>query len=144
MNKSQLAKKLGVSRTYITLLTQGKRQPSQQIANKLSQLGVGNLGQLGGNNSQVSNNNSQLKVDASYPISVDHNGLQTRWGALSVSGGFDTHPLQPCQDQDPQTTADTLVMQFIKILYKNEHQVDNVISFGINLVWLCPILLYQL
>ena len=63
MNKSQLAKKLGVSRTYITLLAQGKRQPSQQIVNKLSQLGVSNLGQLSNNNSQLSSNSCQLPVD---------------------------------------------------------------------------------
>jgi DNA-binding XRE family transcriptional regulator len=38
MNKAELARQLGVSRTYITLLVQGKRKPSQQIANKLGQL----------------------------------------------------------------------------------------------------------
>jgi len=38
LSKAQVAKQLGVSRTYITLLIQGKRQPSQQLANKMRQL----------------------------------------------------------------------------------------------------------
>ena len=38
MSKAELARKLGVSRTYVTLLTQGKRRPSQQLANKLKEL----------------------------------------------------------------------------------------------------------
>ena len=38
ISKAELARQLGVSRTYITLLTQGKRQPSQQLANKIRQL----------------------------------------------------------------------------------------------------------
>jgi hypothetical protein len=114
MNKSQLAKKLGVSRTYITLLTQGKRQASPALANKLSQLGVGNLGQLSGKLSQLNGNLGQQEVDASYAVSVDHSGLQTRWGALSVSGEFDTHPLPRGDGQCPQTSTDTLVMEFLK------------------------------
>jgi transcriptional regulator with XRE-family HTH domain len=38
MNKAELAHKLGVSRTYVTLLTQGKRQPGPAIVDKLTQL----------------------------------------------------------------------------------------------------------
>ncbi len=38
ITKAELARRLGVSRTYVTLLTQGKRQPSQQLANKIKQL----------------------------------------------------------------------------------------------------------
>ena len=38
MNKADLARQLGVSRTYITLLFNGKRKPSQQLVNKISQL----------------------------------------------------------------------------------------------------------
>ena len=38
ISKAELARQLGVSRTYVTLLTQGKRQPSQQLANKIKQL----------------------------------------------------------------------------------------------------------
>ena len=38
MSKAELARKLGVSRTYVTLLTQGKRRPSQQLVNKLKEL----------------------------------------------------------------------------------------------------------
>ena len=38
ISKAELARRLGVSRTYITLLTQGKRKPSQHLANKLKDL----------------------------------------------------------------------------------------------------------
>ena len=38
ISKAELARQLGVSRTYITLLAQGKRAPSQQLANKLKEL----------------------------------------------------------------------------------------------------------
>ncbi len=38
ISKAELARQLGVSRTYVTLLIQGKRQPSQQLANKIKQL----------------------------------------------------------------------------------------------------------
>ena len=38
ISKAELARQLGVSRTYVTLLVQGKRQPSQQLANKIKQL----------------------------------------------------------------------------------------------------------
>ncbi len=38
ISRAELARQLGVSRTYITLLIRGKRTPSQLIANKLKQL----------------------------------------------------------------------------------------------------------
>jgi transcriptional regulator with XRE-family HTH domain len=38
MSKAEIARQLGVSRTYVTLLTQGKRKPSKRIADKLAQL----------------------------------------------------------------------------------------------------------
>ena len=38
ISKAELARTLGVSRTYVTLLTQGKRKPSKRIVNKLAQL----------------------------------------------------------------------------------------------------------
>ena len=38
LTKAELARQLGVSRTYITLLSQGKRKPSQQLANKLGDI----------------------------------------------------------------------------------------------------------
>ena len=38
MSRAELARQLGVSRTYITLLAQGKRKPSQKIADKLTKL----------------------------------------------------------------------------------------------------------
>ena len=37
-SKAELARQLGVSRTYVTLLTQGKRKPSKALANKLAKL----------------------------------------------------------------------------------------------------------
>ena len=40
MSKADLARKLGVSRTYITLLTQGKRKPSKEIVDKLARLSL--------------------------------------------------------------------------------------------------------
>jgi transcriptional regulator with XRE-family HTH domain len=83
MNKSQLAKALGVSRTYITLLSQGKRHPGPDIVNKLRQLKVDKLGQLRFDVSEL----TRVDTVHSFPK------LQTRWGALSVSGGFDSHPL---------------------------------------------------
>ncbi len=38
MSKAELARELGVSRTYVTLLTQGKRNPSKRIVDRLAQL----------------------------------------------------------------------------------------------------------
>ena len=38
MSKAELARQLGVSRTYITLLAQGKRKPSKKIVDKLDAL----------------------------------------------------------------------------------------------------------
>ena len=40
MSKAQLARLLNVSRTYVTLLSQAKRKPSQELVDKLSQLAV--------------------------------------------------------------------------------------------------------
>ncbi len=38
LSRAELARRLGVSRTYITLLAQGKRQPSRQLVDQLRQL----------------------------------------------------------------------------------------------------------
>jgi len=38
ITRAELARQLGVSRTYITLLSQGKRKPSQHLANKLGDI----------------------------------------------------------------------------------------------------------
>ena len=38
ISKAELARELGVSRTYVTLLTQGKRNPSKRIVDRLAQL----------------------------------------------------------------------------------------------------------
>ena len=40
MTKAKLARTLGVSRTYITLLTQGKKKPSKAMADRLAKLGL--------------------------------------------------------------------------------------------------------
>jgi transcriptional regulator with XRE-family HTH domain len=40
LSKAQLARQLGVSRTFITLLAQGKRQPGQLLVGKIRQLGL--------------------------------------------------------------------------------------------------------
>ena len=40
LTKAGLAKELGVSRAYISMLTSGKRKPSKKIINKLDTLGV--------------------------------------------------------------------------------------------------------
>jgi transcriptional regulator with XRE-family HTH domain len=38
ISKAELARQLGVSRTYVTLLTQGKRKPSQKLVDELTKL----------------------------------------------------------------------------------------------------------
>ena len=42
MNKAELARQLGVSRAYVTMLASGKRKPSQEIVNKIRELAVNN------------------------------------------------------------------------------------------------------
>jgi transcriptional regulator with XRE-family HTH domain len=42
MTKAQLARQLGVSRAYVTMLANGKRKPSQKIVNKIRELAVNN------------------------------------------------------------------------------------------------------
>jgi transcriptional regulator with XRE-family HTH domain len=38
ISKAELARQLGISRTYVTLLIQGRRQPSSQLVGQLRQL----------------------------------------------------------------------------------------------------------
>ena len=38
ITRAELSRQLGVSRTYVTLLLQGKRQPSKRIVDRLAQL----------------------------------------------------------------------------------------------------------
>ena len=38
MTKAELARQLGVSRTYVTLLKQGKRKPSREMVAQLAEL----------------------------------------------------------------------------------------------------------
>ena len=40
MTKAELARRLGVSRTYITYLTQGKKKPSREMADRLARMGL--------------------------------------------------------------------------------------------------------
>jgi len=77
MSKAQLARLLNVSRTYVTLLTQGKRQPSKELVDKLA--------------------NWQLTPHVRSQLT---GGMQTAYfksveGHEYVSGGFDPHTLPP-------------------------------------------------
>ena len=40
LSKAEIARRLGVSRTYVTLLAQGKRKPSKEMVDKLTSLGL--------------------------------------------------------------------------------------------------------
>ncbi|MFC1972637.1 transcriptional regulator, partial [Chloroflexota bacterium] len=40
ITKAELARRLGVSRTYVTLLTQGKKKPSKEMADRLAKMGL--------------------------------------------------------------------------------------------------------
>jgi transcriptional regulator with XRE-family HTH domain len=70
MTKAELARQLGVSRTHITLLAQGKRKFSKKLADKLADVLAGNL--------------NALNV-ASNPLG----------GIRNAFGGFDSHTLPP-------------------------------------------------
>jgi transcriptional regulator with XRE-family HTH domain len=40
ITKAELARQLGVSRTYVTLLCQGKKKPSREMADRLAKMGL--------------------------------------------------------------------------------------------------------
>ena len=40
ISKAELARQLNVSRTYVTLLTQGKKKPSKEMVDRLAKLGL--------------------------------------------------------------------------------------------------------
>ena len=40
ITRAELARHLGVSRTYVTLLCQGKKKPSKEMADRLAKLGL--------------------------------------------------------------------------------------------------------
>ena len=42
MTKEELARHLGISRAYVTMLANGKRRPTQKIVNKIKELAVDN------------------------------------------------------------------------------------------------------
>ena len=46
ITKAELARQLGVSRAYITMIANGKRKPSREVVNKLDSIGV-NISGLG-------------------------------------------------------------------------------------------------
>ena len=70
MSKAELARHLGVSRTYVTLLAQGKRKLSKRLADKLVDVLPDKL--------------NALPV-ASNPLGA----------SKAVFGGFDSHALPP-------------------------------------------------
>ncbi len=70
ISKAELARRLGVSRSHITLLTQGKRKLSKRLADKLA----------------------DITADNSNAVSVPSNPLG---GIFNVFGGFDSHALPP-------------------------------------------------
>ena len=40
MTKAELARALGVSRTYVTMITNGRKKPSQRVLDRLTALGL--------------------------------------------------------------------------------------------------------
>jgi transcriptional regulator with XRE-family HTH domain len=70
ITKAELARQLGVSRTHITLLTQGKRKLSVRLADKLADVLAGK---------------PNAQIVASNPLG----------GSKAVFGGFDSHALPP-------------------------------------------------
>ena len=40
LTRAELARRLGVSRTYVTLLCQGKKKPSKYMADRLAEMGL--------------------------------------------------------------------------------------------------------
>jgi len=74
LTQAELARRLGVSRTHITLLSQGKRKLSDKLADKLADLLV------------------DLRADNLNVHTVTSNPLG---GVNNVFGGFDSHALPP-------------------------------------------------
>jgi len=67
-----IARELGVSRSYISRVMSGKKKPSKRVAEKLKQVNV--------------SVNGESPHMASNPLK----------GINNVLGGFDPHPLPPC------------------------------------------------
>ncbi len=74
LTQAELARQLGVSRTHITLLVQGKRKLSDKLADRLADL------------------IADLKADSSNANKRTSNPLG---GIKHVFGGFDSHALPP-------------------------------------------------
>jgi transcriptional regulator with XRE-family HTH domain len=43
MNKAELARQLGVSRAYVTMMCNGTKKPSQEMLTRIESLGAGHL-----------------------------------------------------------------------------------------------------
>jgi transcriptional regulator with XRE-family HTH domain len=80
LTKAELARQLGVSRTHITLLAQGKRKLSERLADKLADVLAGKPNALS---------------KASNPLG----------GMNSVLGGFDSHAPPPSKSKNSALTT---------------------------------------
>jgi transcriptional regulator with XRE-family HTH domain len=72
IKQKDIAKELGVSRSYISRVMSGKKKPSKRVVEKLRQINL--------------SVNCESHPMASNPLR----------GIKSVLGGFDPHPLPPC------------------------------------------------
>jgi len=73
-SQAEIARRLGVSRTQITLLVQGKRKLSRKLADRLADILAG------------------AQADKPNALTVASNPLG---GTCRVFGGFDSHTLPP-------------------------------------------------
>ncbi len=81
ISKAELARELGVSRTYVTLLTQGKRNPSKKIVDKLAQLQL--TANLSANTGTPEHLTFNQGVTGSRPV------RPTKLNRPSLPGGFE-------------------------------------------------------
>jgi transcriptional regulator with XRE-family HTH domain len=92
--KAEMARQLGVSRTHITLLTQGKRKLSKRLADKLAD--------------RLDNMRIGKKADVPNALPVASNPLG---GSKAVFGRFDSYALPPV----PMNTSTHLAILFYLI-----------------------------
>ena len=71
LSKAELAREIGVSRAYVTMLANGKRKPSQEVVNKLHSLGV-NISDMNADFKSVAGHLVVSRV-GSTPIRSRHN-----------------------------------------------------------------------
>ena len=90
ISKAELARQLGVSRAYITMIANGKRIPSEEVVNKLNGLSFGKSG--------VVNKNEANLVTLNHPVQ-----RSSRWRLSIVSLGIvhknihKVHSVRACQ-----------------------------------------------